>query len=80
MLSKYSPSNPSPLAETESLSSIVIVAVRGASKMVGEVMGKGAIVVYESTVYPGVTEDRCAPLICEVSGLSRDQFKLDYYA
>ena len=44
-------------------------AVRGASKMVGEVMTKGAIVVYESTVYPGVTEDVCGPILEQASGL-----------
>ena len=44
-------------------------AVRGASKMVGEVMSKGAVVVYESTVYPGVTEDVCGPILEHASGL-----------
>lgn len=44
-------------------------AVRGASKSVGEVMKEGAIVVYESTVYPGVTEDVCGPILEEASGL-----------
>lgn len=44
-------------------------AVRGASRSVGEVMGAGAIVVYESTVYPGVTEDVCGPILEEVSRL-----------
>lgn len=44
-------------------------AVRGASKMVGEVLAKGAIVVYESTVYPGVTEDVCGPILAQASGL-----------
>ena len=44
--------------------------VRGASKMVGEVMQKGAIVVYESTVYPGVTEDVCGPILEQASGLT----------
>ena len=44
-------------------------AVRGASKMVGEVMSTGAVVVYESTVYPGVTEDVCGPILEQASGL-----------
>jgi UDP-N-acetyl-D-galactosamine dehydrogenase len=44
-------------------------AVRGASKMVGEVMSKGAVVVFESTVYPGVTEDVCGPILEQASGL-----------
>ena len=44
-------------------------ALRDASKMVGEVMTKGAAVVYESTVYPGVTENVCGPLLEQASGL-----------
>ncbi|MEE2997906.1 MAG: nucleotide sugar dehydrogenase [Pseudomonadota bacterium] len=44
-------------------------AVRSASMTVGEVMLKGAIVVYESTVYPGVTEDVCGPILEQASGL-----------
>lgn len=44
-------------------------AVRAASEVVGEVMSGGAIVVYESTVYPGVTEDICGPILEKVSGL-----------
>ena len=44
-------------------------AVRGASRMVGEVMAKGAIVVYESTVYPGVTEDVAGPELEAASGM-----------
>lgn len=43
--------------------------VVGATTMVGENMGKGSIVVYESTVYPGLTEDICVPLLEEKSGL-----------
>ena len=41
----------------------------GASEVVGKVIKKGDIVVYESTVYPGVTEDECIPVIEKVSGL-----------
>ena len=44
-------------------------AVREASELVGGVMAKGAVVVYESTVYPGVTEDVCGPILEQVSGL-----------
>ena len=44
-------------------------AVRAASRTVGGVIGKGAIVVFESTVYPGVTEDVCGPEIESASGL-----------
>jgi UDP-N-acetyl-D-galactosamine dehydrogenase len=51
-------------------------AVKGASRLVGSVMGKGAIVVYESTVYPGVTEDVAGPELEAASGLKcgRDFF------
>lgn len=45
-------------------------AVRAASALVGGVMQKGAIVVYESTVYPGVTEDVCGPILATESGLT----------
>ena len=41
----------------------------GASETVGKVISKGDIVVYESTVYPGVTEDECLPVVEKVSGL-----------
>jgi UDP-N-acetyl-D-galactosamine dehydrogenase len=47
-----------------------------ASKIVGKVMGKGDIVVYESTVYPGVTEEECIPIIEKVSGL---KFNVDFF-
>jgi len=54
-------------------------AVRDACESVGGVIGKGAVVVLESTVYPGVTEDICGPAIATASGLvaGRD-FKLGY--
>ncbi len=42
-----------------------------ASETVGRVLTKGAVVVYESTVYPGVTEDVCGPVLERVSGLKR---------
>jgi UDP-N-acetyl-D-galactosamine dehydrogenase len=50
-----------------------------ATRTVGGALAPGAVVVYESTVYPGVTEERCGPLLAEASGLvqSRD-FKLGY--
>jgi UDP-N-acetyl-D-galactosamine dehydrogenase len=44
---------------------------------VGKVISKGDIVVYESTVYPGVTEDECIPVVEKVSGLIYNQ---DFYA
>jgi UDP-N-acetyl-D-glucosamine/UDP-N-acetyl-D-galactosamine dehydrogenase len=46
-----------------------LTAVKGASKLVGGVIAKGAIVVYESTVYPGVTEDIAGPELEAASGL-----------
>ena len=53
--------------------------LRSATRIVGSALAPGAIVVYESTVYPGVTEEQCGPLLAEASGLrqSRD-FKLGY--
>ncbi|MBZ9851945.1 nucleotide sugar dehydrogenase [Mesorhizobium sp. CA14] len=50
-----------------------------ASELVGEVIGKGAVVVFESTVYPGVTEDFCGPIIERISGLQHPvDFALGY--
>lgn len=49
----------------------------GASETVGKVISKGDIVVYESTVYPGVTEEECLPVVERVSGL---KFNSDFYA
>lgn len=49
----------------------------GASTTVGKVISKGDIVVYESTVYPGVTEDDCIPVVERVSGL---KFNEDFFA
>lgn len=51
-------------------------ALRAAARTVGGVLDKGAIVVFESTVFPGVTEDICGPIIAEASGLicGRDFF------
>lgn len=48
-----------------------------ASTTVGKVISKGDVVVYESTVYPGVTEDECIPVVEKVSGL---KFNKDFYA
>ncbi|MBI5494831.1 MAG: nucleotide sugar dehydrogenase [Deltaproteobacteria bacterium] len=54
-------------------------ALQGSSETVGRVIGKGAVVVYESTVYPGVTEDVCSPIIEKISGKKRGvDFKLGY--
>lgn len=48
-----------------------------ASEVVGRVISKGDVVVYESTVYPGVTEEECLPVVEAVSGLT---FNKDFYA
>ncbi len=45
-------------------------ALRAASRMVGQHLRSGAVVVYESTVYPGVTEEVCVPILAEASGLT----------
>ena len=47
------------------------------STTVAKVISKGDIVIYESTVYPGVTEEECIPIIEQVSGL---KFNVDFYA
>lgn len=48
-----------------------------ASETVGEVIAKGDIVIYESTVYPGATEEECIPIVEKVSGL---RFNVDFFA
>ncbi|MFH6958376.1 nucleotide sugar dehydrogenase [Flavobacterium aquidurense] len=47
------------------------------SESVGKILKKGDIVIYESTVYPGVTEEQCVPVLEKVSGL---KFNEDFYA
>ena len=47
------------------------------SETVGKVLKKGDIVIYESTVYPGVTEDECIPVLEKISGL---KFNVDFFA
>ena len=49
----------------------------GASETVGKVISKGDVVVYESTVYPGVTEEECLPVVERASGL---KFNVDFFA
>ena len=50
-----------------------------ASEMVGKILRPGAVVVFESTVYPGVTEEICGPVIERVSGMKRGvDFRLGY--
>ena len=56
-----------------------LTPLRGATRAIGRHMKKGSIVVYESTVYPGVTEDVCLPLLEEESGLrGGTDFKVGY--
>lgn len=49
----------------------------GASEMLGRVVSRGDVVIYESTTYPGCTEDDCVPVIERVSGL---RFNVDFFA
>ncbi len=49
----------------------------GASETIGRVISKGDIVIYESTVYPGVTEEECLPVVERVSGL---KYNVDFFA
>ena len=51
-------------------------ALQSASKMVGELLNNDDIVIYESTVYPGCTEDDCVPILEKESGL---EFNTDFY-
>jgi UDP-N-acetyl-D-galactosamine dehydrogenase len=65
---------PTPVDENNSPD---LTPLYGASTTVGKVIGNGDIVVYESTVYPGVTEDECIPVVEEVSGLKLNK---DFFA
>jgi len=54
-------------------------ALLSATRTVGGALAPGAVVVYESTVYPGLTEEHCGPLLAETSGLAQSKdFKLGY--
>ena len=55
----------------------VLTPLVKASEMIGQVLKKDDVVIYESTVYPGVTEDECVPVLERISGL---QFNKDFYA
>jgi UDP-N-acetyl-D-glucosamine/UDP-N-acetyl-D-galactosamine dehydrogenase len=48
-----------------------------ASQTIGKVLKRGDVVIYESTVYPGATEEDCVPILEQVSGL---KFNVDFYA
>jgi UDP-N-acetyl-D-galactosamine dehydrogenase len=62
---------------TDALNKPVFTPLVKASETVGKVLKKGDIVIYESTVYPGVTEDVCVPILEEVSNL---KFNKDFFA
>lgn len=56
-----------------------LTAVLAASRLVGEQLAPGAVVIYESTVWPGLTEEECAPLLEQTSGLTwQKDFHLGY--
>lgn len=55
----------------------VLTPMLKASENIGKYLKKGDVVIYESTVYPGVTEDECVPVLEKVSGL---KFNLDFFA
>lgn len=56
-----------------------LLPIRTASEMVGKVMKKGAVVVFESTVYPGVTEEICVPILEKHSGYKwKENFHVGY--
>ena len=56
-----------------------LTILKAASKLVGQVMAAGDLVIYESTVYPGATEEDCLPVLEQVSGLRlHEDFHLGY--
>jgi len=64
---------PTPIGEN---SRPILEPLRAASKALGQVVKKGDVIVYESTVYPGATEEFCVPFVEDVSGLKMDE---DFY-
>lgn len=62
---------------TDALNKPVFTPLIKASETVGKAMSKNDIVIYESTVYPGATEDICVPILAEVSGLT---YNKDFFA
>ncbi|WP_228851058.1 nucleotide sugar dehydrogenase [Aegicerativicinus sediminis] len=62
---------------TDKLNKPIFTPLVKASETVGSVLSKGDVVIYESTVYPGVTEDICVPILEAKSGL---KFNTDFYA
>lgn len=65
---------PTPIDESNSPE---LTPLQKASEMLGHVLKKGDIVIYESTVYPGATEEVCLPIIEKISGL---KFNKDFFA
>lgn len=55
----------------------VLTPMLKASETIGKILKKGDVVIYESTVYPGVTEDECVPVLEKFSGL---KFNVDFFA
>ncbi|MGY6521266.1 MAG: nucleotide sugar dehydrogenase [Mongoliitalea sp.] len=55
----------------------ILTPMLKASEAIGRILKKGDVVIYESTVYPGVTEEECVPVIEQVSGL---KFNVDFFA
>ncbi|PLX40433.1 MAG: nucleotide sugar dehydrogenase [Deltaproteobacteria bacterium] len=67
---------PTPIDENKSPD---LTPVISATRMIGENLSRGSIIVFESTVYPGVTEEVCVPILEEMSGLSCGvDFKVGY--
>jgi len=62
---------------TDALNKPVFTPLIKASETVGKTMSKNDIVIYESTVYPGATEDICVPILADVSGLT---YNTDFFA
>ena len=62
---------------TDDLHKPILIPLVKASETIGKVMQAGDIVIYESTVYPGVTEDVCVPILAKESGLT---FNEDFFA
>lgn len=54
-----------------------LTPLKNASETIGKIINKGDVVIYESTVYPGMTEEVCIPIVEKVSGL---KFNIDFFA
>jgi UDP-N-acetyl-D-galactosamine dehydrogenase len=61
---------------TDAYNRPVLTPLSKASETVGQVLSKRDVVIYESTVYPGVTEDHCVPILEKVSGL---RYNVDFF-